>query len=582
MKELVFSVEDIFNNHSQDGCLTQYNCEIYHIAAYQRGYKWSSGEDGAVSILLDDLWDSYLAFTTQQRKEYYLQYITVKVNQCKINNHTVKCLEVIDGQQRLTTLSILLSVYSNLLNIENITELKLHYAIRENFFMNHIYPKAALTELLAKEWTELEKDSKFNKQDIYYMFHAAKKCFSLMQRIDLEHKEKFYEYLCNCVKLIVNSVESHVESESVFKNLNSNRVPLTEAELIKGFLITKVGRINSKENRTYFKEILEHRANIGRKWDEITRWANSKQVRSFFFNNNDGMHQLLLLTAMQIEGIKVIHESNHSLFNAYHKFGKADALFQILKDTQTKLQDWYLNDEIYNFLGFCRFVKNSPNNKLSFLKDLLEVKDKKKLKEKLINSKNTLLRSDKEYKDLKYGEDDNLIHAVLLALNTFSKGLEKRFDFYEFEKKNWSLEHIFPQSPEGKNKVLNDTEKKEILDMLGDKATYEIKDILDLSERTDEQKLMYYRALQENKHLNSIGNMCLLTLPDNSSNGCIFFSEKRKNILKLIQRGSFIPRHTFDVFSKMLDGIDNTDLSLWSKNDIEQHAEYIQLQSRSN
>ena len=57
--------------------------------------------------------------------------------------------------------------------------------------------------------------------------------------------EDFYVYLLNNVKIIVNSVEKHIESETVFKNLNSNKVPLTEAELIKGLLITKVGRANN-------------------------------------------------------------------------------------------------------------------------------------------------------------------------------------------------------------------------------------------------------------------------------------------------------------------------------------------------
>lgn len=582
MKELVFSVENIFNKHSQDGCLSQYDCEMFHIPAYQRGYKWSSGKNGAVKILLDDLWDAYLAFTKQKRKEYYLQYITVKKNNVSVNSHTANCLEVIDGQQRLTTLSILISVCSGILNKANISKAKLHYAIRDNFFTDHIYPYEALTELLSREWTELENEDNFNKQDVYYMFHAAKKCDSFLQNMESEHKEKFYEYLCSNVKLIVNSVENHVDSEIVFKNLNSNRVPLTEAELIKGFLITKVGRSNMDEHKTYFKEILEIRANIGRKWDEISRWANSKYIRSFFFNNGDGLTQLLMLTAIQIEDIKSSSLSNHSLFNVYHKYGKADELFQKLKETQAKLQDWYQNNELYNLLGFSRFAKNSKFNKLSFLNELLQLDDKTKLREKLNDWKQELLTSEKEYKDLKYGEDDSLIHAVLLDINVFSKGLGKRFDFYEFDQKNWTLEHIFPQSPEGKSKILNDSEKSEILKMLGNKATEEIRNILQLPERTDDQKLIYYRALQEDKHLNSIGNMCLLTSGDNSSNGCMFFDEKRKNLLKLIQKGSFVPKHTFDVFSKMLDGVDNTDLSVWSKNDIEQHAQYVQNQFELN
>mgnify|MGYP006426640203 CR=1 FL=1 len=574
MKELVFNIESIFNSQSQNGCLSQYESIMYHIPAYQRGYKWSSEDNGAVTILLEDLLDGYKAFKNQERSEYYLQYITVK----KTSVDSLNCLEVIDGQQRLTTLSILLSIFSLLLKKENISENKLHYAIRDNFFKEHIYPRSALKKLINISWNDLKKDGNYNKQDIYYLFNAAKKCHIFLENIELETKVNFYNYICENVKLIVNSVEKHVESETVFKNLNSNQVPLTESELIKGLLITKVGRIRDKKNNLYFKEILEIRANIGRKWDEISQWANSSEIRTFYFNNKSGLHQLLLLTALQIDDIVINQNSNNSLFNAYHKLGKPDLVFQKLKDTYDTLNDWYDNTEFYNLIGFCRFVKKSSLNNLDFLRELLDKKDKQEIKKFLLNKKSQILSSDKKYKDLKYGEDDNDIHAILLALNVFVKGLEKRFDFYAFVKKKWSLEHIFPQSPEGKSNILSSENKEEIINILDHEITPEIKEVLKLDTRTDSEKEIYYRALQESNHLNSIGNMCLLTSSDNSSNGCMFFYEKRKNILGLIQKGSFVPKHTFDVFSKMLGDMNNYNLSIWNRSDIEQHIEYIQDQ----
>ena len=130
MKELVFSIKDVFNAATPSGCLAQYNADFFHIPAYQRGYKWGCGPTGAVSILLDDLWGKY----KQGSDEYYLQYITVK-HLILSRGH---CLEVIDGQQRLTTLSILLSVFNAIIEgneeKDNIAYKKLDYAVRENFF----------------------------------------------------------------------------------------------------------------------------------------------------------------------------------------------------------------------------------------------------------------------------------------------------------------------------------------------------------------------------------------------------------------------------------------------------------------
>ena len=173
MTELIFSIKDIFNNSSLAGCLKQYDSSFYHIPAYQRGYKWSSEEDGAVTILLNDLKKAYLTAKEGKKKEYFLQYITLK----KISLAEGKGLEVIDGQQRLTTLSVILSSLANYLDQENISENKLHYAIRENFFTDHIYKKSGFNSLVQKSWHQtITENRELNKQDIFYLFKAAEKC----------------------------------------------------------------------------------------------------------------------------------------------------------------------------------------------------------------------------------------------------------------------------------------------------------------------------------------------------------------------------------------------------------------------
>ena len=115
MPELIYNIKNIFSTENSECCLVEYEVEKFHIAAYQRGYKWSSDEYGAVTILLNDLWDAFKAYQRNERKEYYLQYITLK------RNSELRYLEVIDGQQRLTTLSVLLSTLSLKLENENIS-----------------------------------------------------------------------------------------------------------------------------------------------------------------------------------------------------------------------------------------------------------------------------------------------------------------------------------------------------------------------------------------------------------------------------------------------------------------------------
>jgi uncharacterized protein with ParB-like and HNH nuclease domain len=256
MADLVFSISNIFNSENSDGCLEQHSANRYHIPAYQRGYKWASlHETDPVPLLMKDLYEAFLISKNNPEKEYYLQYITLK----RPANHVH--LEVIDGQQRLTTLSILLSVMSRKIHGKsNIAVNKLDYAIRENFFLKHIYPADALGELLATTWDKYKGirlheindgaagTKEYNNQDIFYMSEAAK----AMDRFLSEDMPPgvlpgFYGFVTNNVFIIVNAVEPYVSSEQVFNNLNSNKVPLTEPELIKALVLTKAAR--EKDNK---------------------------------------------------------------------------------------------------------------------------------------------------------------------------------------------------------------------------------------------------------------------------------------------------------------------------------------------
>lgn len=575
MKELIFGIKDIFNNDDKHGCLVQYDCEGYHIPAYQRGYKWNSEENGQVSILLDDLWG---AFQRDSKKEYYLQYITVKRTEVLVGGKYSNYLEVIDGQQRLTTLSIILSVCALLLDKANVSTDKLHYAIRENFFSEHVYDIDVLATLVNQDWKTDFENTDNDKQDIYYLFTALKKSHSFFKK----HKNsllEFYEYLHSKVKLIVNSVEPHIQSETVFKNLNSNKVPLNEVELIKGLLLTKVGRAQIGGKEMSYRELMETRAALGRQWDEITAWTNRPEINTFYFNSKreQGMDSLLQLVAMSMDEDEYKPSSKKKdfpLFNYFNKHNNIQKLFQHLLNVTSSLIDWYGIPKYHNMIGFCRFVKGSNYNSLTFLKNCYLCIDKTELDQHLLETKETLM-PDIDIQSLRYREHDNWIHAVLLHLNIFHGDNNIIFNFHEFVEQSWTLEHIFPQSPEGKGAVLNDEQKDAIVEMLGDSVTDEIKEVLAKPKREEHEKQMYYLALEESGILNSIGNMCLLTQPDNSSNGCGFFLEKRENILELLQTGSFVPKHTFDVFSKMIVGLQTNSLSTWTKADIEAHSIYI-------
>ena len=612
MKELVFSIKNIFNTDASEGCLGQYDADKYHIPAYQRGYKWASKQPtDAIQILMTDLWEAFISAKNSNRKEYYMQYITVK----KIGKENY--LEVIDGQQRLTSFSILLSVIHLILkNQTNLTKGKLDYAIREDFFNNYIYDKDKLESFLEANWHNETGVNVFgkniNNQDVFYLHSAAQYIHAFLKQEEVEAElVEFNEFIHNYVKIIVNEIEPHIDSERVFRNLNSNKVGLTEAELIKGLLLTKAARTTSEQvKQKHYREILEIRTVLGRQWDEITTWVNDKKVKHFFFSNKNKSFSeksfnetiskefqnikdpittqkalLLLLLSMTFHKDTNIKDNQYLLFNYFHKETKNnDASFNLLmqlKEIYSILKDWYQNDIVFNLMGYLFFVEGSREIKINYVSKNIYL-SKEELLTKLIRDRNTLLPSD--LKLLKYGNEYNTdIHRVLLALSVFETAKEKteiRFDYYNFRvKNNWSLEHIFPQSPEGvwrgKTQILSEEEKTEISRMIGYDYEHieEIKTMFKKQVRTDEEKEVYYKALQKT-WVNNLGNMSLLALPDNSSNGCAMFKLKRDNVNEMIQSGSFVPKHTFEIFNKI--NIKSESLIKWTNDDAQKHFQYIE------
>lgn len=577
MADLIYSVRNIFNAENQDGCLTQHGASEYLIPTYQRGYKWGADNSGAVTILLNDLKKAF----DLKKKEYYLQYITVKETKYETD---VTVLELIDGQQRLTTLSILIAVVTSILNIEDFADNKLNYAVRENFFQNAIHLN--LQSYLEEDWVEPNDFS----QDKHYIISAARRINDFVNHIN--DKESFFSFITDNVKIIVNVVDRG-DSERVFSNLNSNKVSLTEAELIKGILLTKVSRGDDKRKR--FREITEERMKLGMLWDEMARWCNSPEVRSFYFGNeNDGMTVLMKFALYYKYPTNSYDEKkdpkDYPLFNCYLDLPNHQEAYHAIVDSYRILKDLYDDTEIYNMLGYIMSVKGAPfkscvdlvKAKDSILSSYIQAnKTKNELKVWLLEQIKRNIPKEDNVVDLWYDDSDNDdIHRVLLALNVFEQNGKRltrcRFDFYSFKEYEWTLEHIFPQSPEGKGHILTAEEKGEIKNMIEELDDADLKEkvfvLLEKESRTQEEKELLNNAL--GKVVNTIGNMCLLSRGDNASNGCDFFKEKRKNIYNLIANGSFVPKHTFEVFSKMFLKNPGT-IEVWSKANMDEHKTTI-------
>lgn len=240
------------------------------IPNYQRGYRWGRQQ---VRDLLDDIAE-YMDPSNEVKDEFYcLQPLVVcervdndedfiaalpkgpenalPVTRNAIANHVE--WEVIDGQQRLTTIHILLSFLNS--RQETKTEFAIRYATRED--------SQSFLEGIAKK---NEEDS-INDIDFWHMFEAYKEIKDWFSNIDEKSKGKwtvnqFKDVLLNKVQFIW--YESNEDPIKVFTRLNIGKIGLTNSELIKALMLNRSNFEGQDADKMRLRQL-----EIAVKWDEI-------------------------------------------------------------------------------------------------------------------------------------------------------------------------------------------------------------------------------------------------------------------------------------------------------------------------
>ena len=604
MSNFIFSVKEIFTK-----CLEEHKVSGYYIGPYQRGYKWKSKTvHDQVSVLLCDLYDAFLKKNNKQdNTEYYLQYITVK----KTNQNTIDVFEVIDGQQRLTTLTLIFNILEKYFALENIAKKSNEYLLQyARYAGNDPNIFDLINNLLDEETTEIEK---VEEQDKYYLFGATKTIYSffeILKENEVIMFDSFVDFVKDDVKIILNKEDEFTSAEEVFSSLNANKVPLTNAYLVKGLLLTKASRLSSNDGqKKYFKEIMDERSMMARTWDEMHNWFSREDVGEYFFHNKNGgmdkalelikhpeksaFESVLKLFRDSLENSTNKFDNQYELFNVFHEniVSSVDAFEYLvkIKHLYKKLRNWYTDNNFYNLLGFYLH----SGGKLDSIINDTQSELLKKLNKHLLNHLTYQLKKDGKWVEedisvLNYDNNPkNKINKILLALSIFPEGIDRgkdqsyRFDFFSYANEGWSLEHIFPQNPNS-NAIDYSEDKEWFIQqcIINGKDLLAVK--IENNEEVGGEELSFIYDVFPDEHI--LGNMALLSSGVNSALSNGFFNIKRKILLKKINRGSFVPKHTIDVFAKMLEAkedengnrIDfNQNLMIWSTDDAEAHVTWM-------
>ena len=520
----------------------------FFVPDYQRGYRWGENE---VKQLLEDIYENGL-------KSYYLQPIVVK----PIKGED---FELIDGQQRLTTLYLLLNYLEKSFSGESKTSRKyeITYETRKE---THSY------------LTDLDPNKKENNIDFFFIYNAYRTIKEWFKD-DRSTINKFYFYLTEYVKIIWYEPEDNISGVDLFTRLNIGRIPLTNSELVRALFLSRNSDLTQAEQ-------LE----IAAEWDSIEKELHQPSFWAFLTNYQpeDYPNRIDLLFDLMAGGKSRDKYATFFYFNNKIKEGeKKQDVWKDIVAYFARLKEWYGNREVFHKVDFLVSVGNKDKALINLLnstagkkKDEVSVYLDSEIKEEI---KEVILG------ELTYQSKNT--HQVLLLFNVLSvmnvKDESLRFPFDKYKKNAWSLEHIHAQNAE----ILNTTEKqkewlsihKEVLQSMVERENLEnaikekgqqkstieaqikkLRDLLNAIEKMEQQNSIVkaqFDELQkqvfsqlsnetEGDYLDSLANMALLNVGNNAALNNSVFEVKRRKIIEMDKAGAYIPYCTRMVFFK--------------------------------
>lgn len=532
----------------------------FFIPSYQRGYRWESKQ---VRALLDDIMDN-------GENPYCLQPVVVRtIGESRY--------ELIDGQQRMTTLFIIMK-YLESLGVWDEINYTLQYETREES-----------AEFL-EEMDETRADENI---DFYFMTKAYRTVVKWFDYKCQENKNqrkrvafKLMTFLMENVKVIWYEVPGVEDKDAIalFTRLNIGRIPLTNAELVKALFLKRTNKNDQEEER--------RQNEIAQQWDTIERELHDEDFWNFITTESSSLYpsRIELIFNLMVPQNK---RTNDKYSTFFYFSDHSEDLVQLWKDVMIyyyRIKEWYKKDHLYHKIGYLIASHHCRMNEIVEAAALLRKSEMEAYLDEQIRGS---IRFKIPYSELSYDKSYDSICRILLLFNVVSVMNRKdgmRFPFKLYNSSQWSLEHIHPQHPENMRNdavlwttwvsshmtsirelpLLDERVSEQRDELLQDMESY-LKAIKPDGETFKDivRRVMTLLSDKTNDELtHSLSNMALLSKSDNSALNNALFDVKRRDIIKLDCEGSFIPYCTRMVFMKYYtERIDEKQMYVWSNAD---------------
>ena len=250
----------------------------FFIADYQRGYRWKE----EVEMLLNDISE------IGEGKNYCLQPIVVKKSENKY--------ELIDGQQRLTTL-YLIQKFTKTYRPKIQIKYNISYQTREN-------SKSFLEKLDFESINDRPSNI-----DEFFINEAAKIIKNWFEKFNDEKQTKYSSdddaandiqtKLNNKVHVIWYEVDSSENPTQLFTRLNIGKIPLTNAELVKALFLSRNNGIDDQKQ-------LE----IATQWDIIEKELRNDNFWYFITNEKSESYATRIELIFNLMANKQIYDKS--------------------------------------------------------------------------------------------------------------------------------------------------------------------------------------------------------------------------------------------------------------------------------
>ena len=605
----------------------------FFIPNYQRGYRWTRQQ---VKDLLNDINE----FDASKDGFYCLQPLVVRLRNendivtkihetnklseiREILNKSVGKWEVIDGQQRLTTIYIILR------SLDSNEPYSLEYATR-----------AKSREFLLN----MDKYNERDNIDFYYM-DQAKKTVKEWLKPDFD-KGAFLDKLKNKVNFIwYESVDE--DPIKVFTRLNIGKIALTNSELIKALFLNRSNFAGKSTDSLRLRQ-----QEIASEWDKIEYTLQSDEFWLFLHDKGydrptriDFIFDLICSrNSLNIEKLnkedekeKIIGSDEHRTFRYFYEYFKSSHIdgnndeetllqktekaWQTVKSYFQTFNEWYDDLELYHYVGFLLAVGTIP------IKQLVNSWKAKKGKKEFVRYlkdeiKKAIGNNSTDYPYKEDGSDKRnccrllLFHNIQTVINQnqaqqsnnkYQIGIFYKFPFHLYKLEGWDVEHINSSTS---NPEEDDGTRKEWLVNVYLSADEDIRKYInnyfDTEDKNTKDEL--FKKIKKNfnegpevwtpEEKNRIWNYTLLDSSTNRSYGNAIFSAKRRVIIgkdqgklipvpKLMKDGklaidkeskwatsSFVPPCTKQVFLKYYSSTIG-DNNYWTKADAEAYKNDI-------